>query len=225
MVWTRARRKRSVGRSGEKPPLQPAQLSAYPRGPYTLTSVWTRAWRRICAGRGGERLPLLPAAALSSSTRNQHPRNGLDPGKKEEKRRKKRRKAATSTSTALSLPTRILHPHFGLDPCKKKKRRGKKRRKAATSTSSCSQTSIDSARRPLPTSPPPPPAASWAASPTLGDTEASCLPGAGSPKSTLKIACRNSRGRWWKKTICDSQLVIQFSFDVIYAPYPRSTQC
>ena len=96
--------------------------------------VWTRARRKGSVGRRGERLPLLPAAVLSSSTRNQRPRNGLDPGKKEEKRRKKWRKAATSTSTALSLSTRILHPHFGLDPCKKKKKRRKTRRKAATST-------------------------------------------------------------------------------------------
>ena len=57
--------------------------------------VWTRARRKGSVGRRGERLPLLPAAVLSSSTRNQHPHYGLDPGKKEEKRRKKWRKAAT----------------------------------------------------------------------------------------------------------------------------------
>ena len=53
--------------------------------------------------------------SFSSSTRNQHPHYGLDPGKKEEKRRKKRRKAATSTSSSSQL----LHeepassPQFG----------------------------------------------------------------------------------------------------------------
>ena len=41
--------------------------------------------------------------SFSSSTWNQHPHYGLDPGKKEGKRRKKRRKAATSTSSCSQL--------------------------------------------------------------------------------------------------------------------------
>ena len=41
--------------------------------------------------------------SFSSSTRNQHPHYGLDPGKKEEKRKKKRRKAATSPSSSSQL--------------------------------------------------------------------------------------------------------------------------
>ena len=41
--------------------------------------------------------------SFSSSTRNQHPHYGLDPGKREEKRRKKRRKAATSPSSSSQL--------------------------------------------------------------------------------------------------------------------------
>ena len=41
--------------------------------------------------------------SFSSSTRNQHPHYGLDPGKREEKRRRKRRKAATSPSSSSQL--------------------------------------------------------------------------------------------------------------------------
>ena len=92
--------------------------------------------------------------SFSSSTRNQHPHYGLDPGKKEGKRRKKRRKAATSTSSCSQLihedPAPSLrsgpvqgegeaqeeeeeaHPRgtgtlTGLDPGKKEGKRGKKR--------------------------------------------------------------------------------------------------
>ena len=56
--------------------------------------------------------------SFSSSTRNQHPHYGLDPGKKEEKRRKKRRKAATSTSSSsqVSTPPSSHPPHHMYGP-------------------------------------------------------------------------------------------------------------
>ena len=56
--------------------------------------------------------------SFSSSTRNQHPHHGLDPGKKEEKRRKKKRKAATSTSSSsqVSTPPSSHPPHHIYGP-------------------------------------------------------------------------------------------------------------
>ena len=58
--------------------------------------------------------------SFSSSTRNQHPHHGLDPGMEKEKRRKKKRKPATSTSSSsteqVSPPPPSLPPHHIVGP-------------------------------------------------------------------------------------------------------------
>ena len=92
------------------------------------------------------------------------------------------------------------------------------------SNESWSETSFDSSRRSPPPPPHPPPAASWAANPTLGDTETSCLPGAESPSNTFKYAYKKHR-RGTRRRIILWFAALFLSSYVIYAPYPSSTPC